>query len=110
MLDRSIPTQKLPPIALHRQLDAIWNAGSGIKRFAAVNHNVIGNRFWVPRLGGKIDSIPGQINTITLLADIEGTFGGVCSEYCGEGHAGMNFRVQAHEKTDYENALRTLTP
>jgi hypothetical protein len=28
--------------------------------------------FWVPRLGGKIDSIPGQVNTITLLADIEG--------------------------------------
>lgn len=66
--------------------------------------------FWVPRLGGKIDSIPGQINTITLLADIEGTFGGICSEYCGEGHAGMNFRVKAHEKTDFENALRTLTP
>lgn len=64
--------------------------------------------FWVPRLGGKIDSIPGQVNTITLLADIEGTFGGVCSEYCGKGHAGMNFRVQAH--TDFENALRNLAP
>ncbi|WP_421423762.1 cytochrome c oxidase subunit II [Agrobacterium rosae] len=66
--------------------------------------------FWVPRLGGKIDSIPGQVNTITLLADIEGTFGGVCSEYCGEGHAGMNFRVKAHNETDFENALRNLAP
>ncbi len=66
--------------------------------------------FWVPRLGGKIDSIPGQVNTITLLADIEGTFGGVCSEYCGAGHAGMNFRVQAHNETDFENALRNLAP
>ncbi len=50
MMDRSIPTQKLSPIALHRQLDAIWNAGSGIKRFAAVNHNVIGKRFMVTAL------------------------------------------------------------
>lgn len=50
MMDRSIPTQKLSPIALHRQLDAIWNAGSGIKRLAAVNHNVVGKRFMVTAL------------------------------------------------------------
>ncbi len=66
--------------------------------------------FWVPRLGGKIDSIPGQINTITLLADIDGTFGGVCSEYCGQGHAAMTFRVQTHSLPDYENTVRNLAP
>lgn len=66
--------------------------------------------FWVPRLGGKIDSIPGQLNAIVLQADIEGTFGGICSEYCGEGHAGMGFRVNAHNSVEFENTLRNLGP
>lgn len=66
--------------------------------------------FWVPRLGGKIDSIPGQTNSVILRADVEGTFGGICAEYCGEGHSAMNFRVQAHEPADFESTLRTLEP
>lgn len=64
--------------------------------------------FWVPRLGGKIDSIPGQINSIVLKADVEGSFGGICSEYCGEGHGQMSFRVNAHSATEFEALLRNL--
>ncbi|PYB70436.1 cytochrome c oxidase subunit I [Rhizobium wuzhouense] len=38
------------PIRLHHQLDAVWASGKGLKRFAAVNHNVIGIRFMVTAL------------------------------------------------------------
>ncbi|AYF03208.1 cytochrome c oxidase subunit II (plasmid) [Paracoccus yeei] len=53
--------------------------------------------FWIPRLGGKIDAIPGHDNRILLHADQAGEFGGVCSEYCGIGHAEMLFTAQAHD-------------
>ncbi len=52
--------------------------------------------FWIPRLGGKIDAIPGHTNVIRLEADRPGTYWGVCAEYCGEGHDTMWLRVEAH--------------
>jgi cytochrome c oxidase subunit 2 len=53
--------------------------------------------FWIPRLGGKIDAIPGHTNIIRLEADRPGTYWGQCAEYCGEGHDVMFFQVVAHE-------------
>jgi len=53
--------------------------------------------FWIPRLGGKIDAIPGHTNVIRLEADEPGTYWGQCAEYCGVGHDVMFFRVEAHE-------------
>lgn len=38
------------PVRLHHQLDAVWGSGQGLKRFAAVNHNVVGKRFMVTAL------------------------------------------------------------
>lgn len=61
--------------------------------------------FWVPRLAGKIDAIPGHTNYLRLRADRPGRYSGVCSEYCGTGHAGMRFVVQAHTQEDYLAAL-----
>ena len=58
--------------------------------------------FWVPRLGGKIDAIPGHANTIRLQADEPGIYRGICAEYCGEGHETMSFVVEAHTPADYE--------
>lgn len=52
--------------------------------------------FWVPRLGGKMDAIPGHANRLTIMADAPGTYHGVCAEYCGTGHSGHVFRVVAH--------------
>jgi heme/copper-type cytochrome/quinol oxidase subunit 2 len=52
--------------------------------------------FWVPRLAGKVDAIPGMRNRILLRADAPGRYGGVCAEFCGTGHTGMAFTVVAH--------------
>jgi cytochrome c oxidase subunit 2 len=53
--------------------------------------------FWVPKLGGKLDMVPGQANTFRLKATEAGTFRGQCAEYCGGAHALMAFQVIALE-------------
>ncbi|MET0248277.1 MAG: cytochrome B, partial [Sphingobium sp.] len=42
--------------------------------------------FWVPRLGGKMDAIPGQVNVLRIQADAPGVYQGVCAEFCGLDH------------------------
>jgi len=61
--------------------------------------------FWVPRLGGKIDVIPGHRNKIRLMAEKPGSYGGVCAEFCGIGHSQMRFTVVAHTAEEYGAAL-----
>jgi cytochrome c oxidase subunit II len=61
--------------------------------------------FWVPRLAGKIDAIPGHRNVIRIEADRPGVYRGICAEFCGTGHTVMSFEVEAHEEADYEAAL-----
>lgn len=51
--------------------------------------------FWIPRLGGKIDAIPGHTNVIRLMASVPGTYRGQCAEFCGAAHANMFFIVDA---------------
>jgi cytochrome c oxidase subunit II len=51
--------------------------------------------FWVPRLNGKRDMIPGIKNVTWIQADEPGTYRGQCAEYCGDQHAKMAFHVVA---------------
>jgi cytochrome c oxidase subunit 2 len=62
--------------------------------------------FWVPQLGGKMDAIPGHENVIRLEADEPGRYGGVCSEFCGTGHASMHFTALAHPAEAFAAAVR----
>ena len=63
-------------------------------RFAIESADVI-HSFWIPRLGGKTDTIPGQTNVAWLEADHPGVFRGQCSQYCGQEHARMALAVYA---------------
>jgi cytochrome c oxidase subunit II len=58
--------------------------------------------FWVPKLSGKTDAIPGQTNLSWLQADHAGRYRGQCSEYCGFQHANMAFEVVAEQRADFE--------
>jgi cytochrome c oxidase subunit II len=49
--------------------------------------------FWIPRLGGKRDVIPGRHNEIVLTADTPGEYWGQCAEFCGASHANMRMRA-----------------
>jgi cytochrome c oxidase subunit II len=64
--------------------------------------------FWVPKLGGKIDAIPGHRNRIVLQADATGVYRGQCSEFCGAQHARMGFHLEAHEEDALAERLRRL--
>jgi cytochrome c oxidase subunit II len=66
-----------------------------------VSEDVI-HSFWVPRLGGKMDMIPGRTNRLKLQADKPGSYGGQCAEFCGGAHALMGFVVVAHEAADWQ--------
>lgn len=57
--------------------------------------------FWVPRLGGKLDAIPGRVNVLRLEADKPGVYLGQCAEFCGLHHAGMKFTVTAHTPEEF---------
>ncbi len=58
--------------------------------------------FWVPRLAGKVDMIPGRRNLMRVQADAPGVYGGQCAEYCGGPHALMGLVVVAHEPAAFE--------
>jgi cytochrome c oxidase subunit II len=58
--------------------------------------------FWVPKLSGKTDAIPGQTNLSWMQADKPGRYRGQCSEYCGLQHANMAFEVVAEPRADFE--------
>ena len=58
--------------------------------------------FWVPALSGKMDTVPGQTNTLWIEADKPGTYRGQCTEYCGEQHAHMGFTVTADEPEAFQ--------
>jgi cytochrome c oxidase subunit II len=57
-------------------------------------NNVI-HSFWVPKLTGKTDLVPGHDNTKWFSADNPGTYQGICAEFCGTQHANMRFDVVA---------------
>lgn len=57
--------------------------------------------FWVPRLNGKIDAIPGYTNIIRLQASKTGTMRGQCAEFCGVLHAQMILKVEVQEKEQF---------
>lgn len=66
--------------------------------------------FWIPRLGGKIDALPGRINVLRLRADEPGQFRGQCAEFCGAEHAHMVFAVEALDRAAFDAWLEAQKP
>ncbi|WP_025028559.1 cytochrome c oxidase subunit II [Caldalkalibacillus mannanilyticus] len=64
--------------------------------------NGVIHSFWVPALGGKMDTNPGLVNRMKLKADKVGTFHGKCAELCGASHALMDFKVTVVEQEEYD--------
>lgn len=70
--------------------------------------------FWIPRLNGKRDMVPGRIHTLRMEADQPGIFAGQCAEFCGLSHANMRMEVVALDDGDFEtwkaNQLEAYEP
>lgn len=64
--------------------------------------------FWVPRVAGKLDAVPGKVNRLRIQVDEPGRYAGVCAEFCGEGHAHMPFTLIAHEAGEMASVLANI--
>jgi cytochrome c oxidase subunit II len=58
--------------------------------------------FWIPRLAGKQDMVPGHDETLLIQADEPGTYLGQCAEFCGTAHWNMRLVVIAHDQAGFE--------
>ena len=61
--------------------------------------------FWIPKLAGKVDLVPGNKNRMWIQADKAGEYRGQCAEFCGVAHALMRFRVFAKPRSDFDEWL-----
>ncbi|EKE32385.1 cytochrome caa3-type oxidase II [Salimicrobium jeotgali] len=61
--------------------------------------------FWVPRLIGKRDTIPGEENELKVTPDQTGTYQGKCAEFCGLGHTDMRFDTEVIPAEEFEEWL-----
>ena len=73
-----------------------------------INAQDVAHSWWIPKLGGKFDAIPGYTNYtwFKIPAKYAGTtFTGQCAELCGRNHANMTAQVRAVTPSEYEKWL-----
>ena len=64
--------------------------------------------FWIPSIGGKLDTNVENVNKFYLEFDKEseglkdGVFYGKCAELCGPSHALMDFKVKTLSRDDFD--------
>ena len=77
---------------------------SGVQRpvFLTLLSADVCHSYWVPRLAGKTDLIPGRTNKMFLQTAERGLFLGQCAEFCGTQHAKMLIRVSVDAPADFE--------
>ena len=66
--------------------------------------------FWVPRLAGKLDAIPGHVNVLRIEAARPGTYDGQSAEFSGPGYREHVFSVEAHDAASWATFLRGGSP
>jgi cytochrome c oxidase subunit 2 len=66
--------------------------------------------FWVPALGGKMDTNTGEMNKnkMFLEAPNVGVYKGKCAELCGASHALMDFKVESVSPEDFDKWVASM--
>lgn len=71
-----------------------------------ITSNDVIHSFWIPKLNGKKDAVPGRIHDWWLQADEPGKyFLGACTEFCGLSHAYMRMAVVTKTDAEFETWL-----
>jgi cytochrome c oxidase subunit II len=60
-----------------------------------INSSDVAHSWWIPKLGGKADAIPGHNNFTWFKISKPGVYRGQCAELCGNNHADMLAQVHA---------------
>lgn len=61
----------------------------------------VAHSWWIPKLGGKFDAIPGYTNHTWFKISKPGVYSGQCAELCGRNHANMVASVRAVTPAQY---------
>lgn len=81
---------------------------TGEKVYFNITAADVKHAFWIPSVGGKMDTNVDNINTFYLQFDKEssdledGVFYGKCTELCGPSHALMDFKVKSVERDAFD--------
>jgi cytochrome c oxidase subunit 2 len=62
----------------------------------------VAHAWWIPKLGGKMDALPGYVNKTWFKAKKLGVYSGQCAELCGRNHANMLARVRVVSVDEYQ--------
>ncbi|MCY3910306.1 MAG: cytochrome c oxidase subunit II [bacterium] len=57
--------------------------------------------FWIPKLNGKRDAVPGRSHDWVIQADEPGRFRGQCTEFCGLSHGYMKMVAVALPRAEF---------
>jgi cytochrome c oxidase subunit 2 len=68
----------------------------------------VAHSWWIPKLGGKMDAIPGYTNYTWFKVPKPGVYRGQCAELCGRNHANMIAQVRAVPADEYESYIERL--
>jgi cytochrome c oxidase subunit 2 len=68
----------------------------------------VAHSWWIPKLGGKMDAVPGYTNYTWFKATKPGVFRGQCAELCGRNHANMLAQVRAVPPDEYQQYIERL--
>ena len=70
--------------------------------------------FWIPAVGGKLDTNVENVNKFYLTFDKEskdlkdGVFYGKCAELCGPSHALMDFKVKTLPRAEFDKWVTAM--
>jgi cytochrome c oxidase subunit 2 len=81
--------------------EGVMHLPAGVPVDVVVTSRDVIHSFWIPRLAGKIDAVPGHVNVLRIQADVPGRYQGLCNEFCGTGHSAMRFDVEVHPAADF---------
>lgn len=95
-----------PDLGVATAQDLVMPVGQKVQ-FTLTSSDVM-HAFWIPALGGKIDTNPGLDNKMWLQADRTGTFYGKCAELCGASHALMDFKVEVMEQDEFARWIEKM--
>ena len=93
-----VPTADAAPIVTSGQMIIPTDAKVVIR---GTSRDVI-HSFWVPKLNGKRDMVPGRVHTWNFQAEQPGIYAGQCAEFCGLSHANMRMEIVALDPADFQ--------
>lgn len=62
----------------------------------------------IPRIGIKVDAIPGRLNQLGFTARRPGVFYGQCSEICGANHSFIPIAIEVIDSNSFINWTKTI--